>query len=148
MECKVWPPRMNGPVAYIALYGAMYAAFGVASPFWPKFYASKALTPQQIGIVLAVGMSMRLVAGPLIGLLADFISALRLALSVLSSGAVARPPPRFCAIRGRHRPSGGPAQHHHPERCYGNIPVSFYLIRACAAPLSLIPSKDRRTILQ
>jgi MFS transporter, PPP family, 3-phenylpropionic acid transporter len=89
MECKVWPPRMNGPVAYIALYGAMYAAFGVASPFWPKFYASKALTPQQIGIVLAVGMSMRLVAGPAIGLLADFVSALRLALSICLTLAAA-----------------------------------------------------------
>ena len=81
--------RINGPVAYIALYGAMYAAYGVVSPIWPKLYESKALTPQQIGIVLAVGMSMRIVAGPLIGILADFVSALRLALSICLTMAAA-----------------------------------------------------------
>ena len=29
--------RISAPVAYIVLYAALYAAFGVASPFWPRF---------------------------------------------------------------------------------------------------------------
>lgn len=41
--------RVTGPFAYVMLYGALYAAFGVASPFWPKFFEAKALSAQQIG---------------------------------------------------------------------------------------------------
>ena len=73
--------RISGPIAYIILYAALYAAFGVASPFWPKFFKSKALSSQQIGLILAAALSMRLVAGPLVGLLADYMGSLRLVLA-------------------------------------------------------------------
>ena len=56
--------RINGAIAYILLYAAMYAAFGVASPFWPKFFETKALTSQQIGFILGAAMLVRLAAGP------------------------------------------------------------------------------------
>ena len=46
------------------------------------------------------------------------------------------PATHLCAIRGRHRPSG--PRPTISMRRYGNIPVSFYLIGACAAP----PSPD------
>lgn len=84
--------RISGPIAYIILYAAMYAAFGVASPFWPKFFETRALSSQQIGLILAAAMSMRLVAGPLVGLLADSMGSLRLVLAtcaVLAAGAAA-----------------------------------------------------------
>ena len=45
--------RINEPIAYILLYAAMYAAFGVASPFWPKFFETRGLTSLQIGFILA-----------------------------------------------------------------------------------------------
>jgi PPP family 3-phenylpropionic acid transporter len=51
--------RISAPIAYILLYAALYAAFGVASPFWPRFFETKALGPQEIGIVLATGMFTR-----------------------------------------------------------------------------------------
>jgi PPP family 3-phenylpropionic acid transporter len=73
--------RIHEPIAYIALYAALYAAFGVASPFWPKFFETRALTAQQIGLILAAAMSMRLVAGPLVGMFADFLGSLRLVLA-------------------------------------------------------------------
>ena len=38
--------RPSSPIAYVLLYVALYSAFGVASPFWPKFFESKGLTPQ------------------------------------------------------------------------------------------------------
>jgi MFS transporter, PPP family, 3-phenylpropionic acid transporter len=77
--------RNTGPIAYIILYATMYAAFGVASPFWPKFFETRALTSQQIGVILAAAMLMRLVAGPLIGMLADLLGSLRLVLAICAA---------------------------------------------------------------
>jgi VIT1/CCC1 family predicted Fe2+/Mn2+ transporter len=57
--------------AYILLYVALFGAFGVASPFWPMLFDSRGLTTQEISWALAAGMVFRLVAGPLIGRLAD-----------------------------------------------------------------------------
>src|SRR3954464_12240379 len=73
--------RINGAIAYILLYAAMYAAFGVASPFWPKFFETRALDSQQIGTVIAAAMIVRLAAGPFVGRLADRSGSLRLVLA-------------------------------------------------------------------
>jgi MFS transporter, PPP family, 3-phenylpropionic acid transporter len=81
--------RINAPIAYIVLYAAMYAAFGVASPFWPKFFETRGLTSQQIGLVLAAAMLVRLVAGPLVGRLADLWGSLRLVLATCAVLAAA-----------------------------------------------------------
>ncbi|MEH2505861.1 PPP family 3-phenylpropionic acid transporter [Bradyrhizobium sp. AZCC 1578] len=81
--------RVPGPVAYIALYAALYAAFGVASPFWPKFFETRALTFEQIGLILAAALLARLVAGPLVGMFADFLQSLRLVLAFCAALAAA-----------------------------------------------------------
>src|SRR5689334_20541151 len=81
--------RISAPVAYILLYAALYAAFGVASPFWPRFFETRALSPQQIGFLLAAAMLMRLAAGPLVGMLADRAGSLRLALALCTALAAA-----------------------------------------------------------
>ena len=81
--------RISAPVAYIVLYAALYAAFGVASPFWPKFFEMRGLSPQEIGIVLAAAMVMRLLAGPTVGMLADRADSLRFALAVCTALAAA-----------------------------------------------------------
>jgi MFS transporter, PPP family, 3-phenylpropionic acid transporter len=68
----------------------LYGAFGVASPFWPKFFETRNLAPQQISGILAAAMLARLVSGPLIGYLADRLGSLRLVLAgcaVLSAAA-------------------------------------------------------------
>jgi MFS transporter, PPP family, 3-phenylpropionic acid transporter len=70
---RAWP--------YVLLYVALYAAFGVASPYWPKLFESKGLAPQQIGWILAAALLVRLAAGPLIGRLADRLASLRLVLA-------------------------------------------------------------------
>ncbi len=78
------------PLIYIILYVALYAAFGVASPFWPKFFETRAFAPQQIGLILAAALLMRLVSGPLVGMLADLFGSLRLVLAgcaVISAAA-------------------------------------------------------------
>ena len=81
--------RVTGPVAYIVLYVALYAAFGVASPFWPKFFQTRALGPQQISVILAAAMLVRLVSGPLVGVLADVVGSLRLVLAACAAVAAA-----------------------------------------------------------
>ncbi len=81
--------RVSGPTAYIALYAALYAAFGAASPFWPKYFETRALTPEQIGIILAAALLVRLLAGPLVGMFADLLQSLRLALAACAGLAAA-----------------------------------------------------------
>ena len=56
---------------FLALYAALFAAFGVASPFLPGLLQQDGLGPGAIGIVLAGGTGIRLLAGPLGGRLAD-----------------------------------------------------------------------------
>ncbi|MBR1192105.1 MFS transporter [Bradyrhizobium sp. AUGA SZCCT0160] len=81
--------RISRPIAYIVLYVTLYAAFGVASPFWPKFFETRALTPQQIGLILGAAILVRLAAGPLVGILADLLGSLRLLLATCAALAAA-----------------------------------------------------------
>ena len=67
---------------FIALYAAMYAAYGVASPFLPAFVSGRGLSPEEIGMALAAGTAVRLVSAPLAGRIADLVQALRVMLVV------------------------------------------------------------------
>jgi PPP family 3-phenylpropionic acid transporter len=75
------PVAGRSPITYVLLYVTLYGAFGVASPYWPKLFESKGLTPQQIGLILGAALLMRLAAGPLVGRLADLLASLRLVLA-------------------------------------------------------------------
>jgi PPP family 3-phenylpropionic acid transporter len=74
---------------FILLYAAMYAAFGVASPFLPAFVSARGLPPEQLGLVLAAGTAVRLLTAPLAGRIGDLIQALRVVLVVCISLAAA-----------------------------------------------------------
>src|SRR5262249_15074759 len=76
---------------FVALYAAMYAAFGVASPFLPRFLESRGLTPEQIGLFFGLGTAARLLSAPVAGRIADLSGALRavLAACILASTGVA-----------------------------------------------------------
>jgi PPP family 3-phenylpropionic acid transporter len=80
---------------FLALYAALFAAFGVASPFFAAFLAGRALRPEAIGLVLAAGTAVRLIAGPLGARLADRVGAPRL---VLVGFAVAASGVAFCYL--------------------------------------------------
>ncbi len=56
---------------FLVLYGTLFAAFGVASPFLPGLLLQDGLGPGGISLVLAAGTATRLLAGPLGGRLAD-----------------------------------------------------------------------------
>jgi MFS transporter, PPP family, 3-phenylpropionic acid transporter len=65
---------------FLLLYGLMYAAFGVASPFLPAFLHSRGAPAEALGAIVAGGTLIRLVAAPLAGRLGDRLHALRLVL--------------------------------------------------------------------
>jgi MFS transporter, PPP family, 3-phenylpropionic acid transporter len=65
---------------FLVLYTALFAAFGVASPFLAAFLAGRGLRAEAIGVVLAAGTAMRLVAGPIGGRVADRVGAPRMVL--------------------------------------------------------------------
>jgi MFS transporter, PPP family, 3-phenylpropionic acid transporter len=70
---------------FILLYAAMYAAFGVASPFLPAFISARGLLPEQLGLVLGAGTAVRLLTAPLAGRIGDLIQALRVVLVVCTA---------------------------------------------------------------
>jgi MFS transporter, PPP family, 3-phenylpropionic acid transporter len=68
---------------FLLLYGTMFAAFGVASPFLPALLHERGLGPSEIGAVLAAGTAVRLITGPVISRLADRFGTHKQTLAVL-----------------------------------------------------------------
>ena len=71
----------------MVLYGTLFAAFGVAAPFLPALLAQHGLRPEAIGVVLAAGTAIRLLAGPLGGRLADRSGRAPIVLSGFTAAA-------------------------------------------------------------
>src|SRR3989449_315591 len=67
---------------FMLLYAAMYAAFGVVSPFLPALVNARGLPAAQLGLVLSAGTAVRLLTAPLAGRLGDVIQGLRVVLVV------------------------------------------------------------------
>ncbi len=80
------PVHVSALPRFIGLYGALFAAFGVASPFLPGLLSERGLDPSALGFVLGLGSAIRLVSGPLGGRLADRTGAAR---GVLAAGLAA-----------------------------------------------------------
>src|SRR5580692_7455695 len=72
---------------FLVLYGTMFAAFGVASPFLPALLHERGLGPSEIGAVLAAGTAIRLITGPLISRLADRLGKHQQILTALLAAA-------------------------------------------------------------
>jgi PPP family 3-phenylpropionic acid transporter len=56
---------------FVIVYGLLYAAFGVQSPFLPALLREQGLHAEEIGIVLGASTAIRVLAGPAIGHAAD-----------------------------------------------------------------------------
>ena len=80
--------RMLHPHAlrsFILLYVLMYASFGVASPFWPRFFETRGISPEQIGLLLGLSTVVRLLAGPVAARVADRLQRLRHVLAAAAA---------------------------------------------------------------
>lgn len=94
------PPARSGLgsfPAFVGLQGGLYAAYGTVSPFLPSFLGERGLDASEIGIVLAAGTLMRLVAGPAAGRIADRLDATR---TVVAAGAAAAGLLAFATLLG------------------------------------------------
>jgi PPP family 3-phenylpropionic acid transporter len=89
---------------FILLFGLIYAAFGVASPFLPAFLATRGLAPEEISLVLGAGTAIRLISGPAVGRLADRLRALRLLLGLTLALCGRRPSPPKCSYSSSSAP--------------------------------------------
>lgn len=74
---------------FLAFYAALFAAFGVASPFLPGLLQEHGLDASRLGVVLAAGTAVRLVAGPWGGALADRTGRASLVLAGFGACAAA-----------------------------------------------------------
>jgi MFS transporter, PPP family, 3-phenylpropionic acid transporter len=84
---KVDPSQITALPAFLLLYGALYGAYGAESAFMPAFLQNHGLALEQIGMVLAAGTIVRIVAGPVTGRLADYLSAHKLVLGTAAGGS-------------------------------------------------------------
>lgn len=67
---------------FLLLYTALYAAYGTESAYMPAFLSSHGLPVERIGLVLAAGTLVRIVAGPAAGRIADRLQARRRVLGL------------------------------------------------------------------
>jgi MFS transporter, PPP family, 3-phenylpropionic acid transporter len=56
---------------FIAVYGLLYAAFGLQSPYLPALLRERGFPAAQLGVVLAASTAIRVFAGPALGHTAD-----------------------------------------------------------------------------
>ena len=90
---------------YAAFYGAFFLTFGVYLPFWPVWLAHRGLTPEQIGVVLAVGSWVKVLGIPAVAQIADRSGRPKITLVVVAaltvlSVAAYLPAQGFWAILG------------------------------------------------
>ncbi|GJD63183.1 MFS transporter [Methylobacterium frigidaeris] len=60
---------------FLLVYAALYAGYGLTTPFLPALLSERGLSPTEVGLVLAAGTGIRLAAGPIAGRLADGLAA-------------------------------------------------------------------------
>jgi MFS transporter, PPP family, 3-phenylpropionic acid transporter len=75
----------NALPSFLLLYVALYAAYGTESAYMPPFLRSHGLALEQIGLVLAAGTIVRIVAGPATGRLADHLGAHKFVVSTAAA---------------------------------------------------------------
>jgi MFS transporter, PPP family, 3-phenylpropionic acid transporter len=62
---------------FLSLYGGLYGAFGITSPFLPLFLQSRGMGPEALGIVLGAATAVRMISAPIAGRIADRRHAFR-----------------------------------------------------------------------
>jgi PPP family 3-phenylpropionic acid transporter len=72
---------------FLLLYAALYAAFGLASPFTPALLQDRGLGVTSVGAFLALGTAIRALSAPTAGRVADRLAALRPTLSLCAGAA-------------------------------------------------------------
>src|ERR1700738_3359160 len=72
---------------FFILYGSLYGGFGVPAPYLPILLDNHHLRPETIGLALAAGMAMRLMAAQAVARLADRLDAPKVILALCTTAA-------------------------------------------------------------
>ncbi|MCP5367922.1 MAG: MFS transporter [Hyphomicrobiales bacterium] len=72
-----------------AFYGAYFLPIGITLPFWPVWMAGRGLDAGEIGLVLGLGVGLKVVTNPLAAMVADRLGERRRPMIVLSTAAFA-----------------------------------------------------------
>src|SRR6516164_2689175 len=72
---------------FLSLYAALYAGFGVQSPYLPILLDDRHLSAETIALALAAGTAMRLMAAQVVARLADRLDAPKVFLALCSAAA-------------------------------------------------------------
>jgi PPP family 3-phenylpropionic acid transporter len=80
-------PARGALLAYLILFAALYAAFGVQSPYLPRLLQDHGLGAEAIGTVLAAGTAIRLATGLAAGHIADRLDAARFVFAGCAAAA-------------------------------------------------------------
>jgi len=72
---------------FLLLYAALYASFGLLSPFLPAFLPARGVGPEWVGFLLGAGTAVRMISAPLAGRLADVFDVFRLELALFAISA-------------------------------------------------------------
>ena len=67
-----------------AYYGVIFFVIGIMLPFWPLWMQSRGLSPEDIGVIMGIGMLMKVPVNPIIAEYADRTGTRRGPLIVLS----------------------------------------------------------------
>jgi len=92
---KVGPRLITGsnplPVTWrlAGFYGAAFLTVGVFGPFWPKWLQARGLGPEEIGLVLALSTTAKVIGSPLFAHLSDRLGTRRRVMIGLSLAALA-----------------------------------------------------------
>jgi PPP family 3-phenylpropionic acid transporter len=73
-------PLRSLALRQLMLIAAVFVGVGITQPFLPAFLLHRGLSPSEVALALAVGSGTRLIAGPLLGRLADHLANARLLL--------------------------------------------------------------------
>jgi MFS transporter, PPP family, 3-phenylpropionic acid transporter len=71
-----------------AFYAAIFLVAGIQLPFWPVWLATRGLTPQEIGIVLAAAIWAKFLATPVMGSISDRSGSRRVVMGALAGAAL------------------------------------------------------------
>ena len=72
---------------FALLFSALYAAFGLASPFLPEFLSLHGVGPERLGLALSLATTIWPISAPLAGRIADRLHALRIVLAICAAMA-------------------------------------------------------------
>ncbi len=93
-------PRPHGPpwaqLRLSVFFGAIFLVVGLHTPYWPVWIEARGIDAAGVGTLVAVGLVMRVISGPLLGAMADRLGERRRPIIVLAGLSILS----FCLFFG------------------------------------------------